>query len=78
MGFNSGFKGLTFQSLLFTCCTTRFNIPEVYFLPTLYLCVLYVSQNKQRLLPTTFCNRDDVFTARYEMRFEIKQSALRP
>ena len=28
-----------------------FNIQQLYVLPTLYLCVLYLSENKQRLLP---------------------------
>jgi len=27
----------------------QFNIQQMYALPTLYLCVLYLSQNKQRL-----------------------------
>ena len=31
----------------------QFNIQQLYVLPTLYLCVLYLSQNKQRLLPLT-------------------------
>jgi len=30
----------------FTC-----NIQQLYALPTLYLCVLYLSENKQRLVP---------------------------
>jgi len=30
-----------------------FNIQQLYALPTLYLCVLYLSENKQRLLPCT-------------------------
>ena len=29
----------------------QFNIQQLYVLPTLYLCVLYLSENKQRLLP---------------------------
>ena len=29
----------------------QFNIQQLYFLPTLYLCVLYLSENKQRLEP---------------------------
>ena len=29
----------------------QFNIQQLYALPTLYLCVLYLSENKQRLLP---------------------------
>ena len=31
----------------------QFNIQELYALPTLYLCVLYLSENKQRLMPLT-------------------------
>ena len=31
----------------------QFNIQQLYVLPTLYLCVLYLSENKQRLLPFT-------------------------
>ena len=31
----------------------RFNIQQFYVLPTLYLCVLYLSENKQRLVPLT-------------------------
>jgi hypothetical protein len=42
---------LTFQSLRVTLHTTRFNIKTFYMVPTLRLCVLYGSQNKQQLLP---------------------------
>ena len=31
----------------------QFNIQQLYVLPTLYLCVLYVSENKQRLVSLT-------------------------
>jgi len=31
----------------------QFIIQQVYALPTLYLCILYLSQNKQRLVPLT-------------------------
>jgi hypothetical protein len=31
----------------------QFNIQQLYPLPTLYLCVLYLSENEKRLLPTT-------------------------
>ena len=31
----------------------QFNIQKLYALPTLYLCVLYLSENKQRLVPLT-------------------------
>ena len=42
-------RRLTFQSLL-VACTNRFKIDIP---PTLYLCVLYLSENKQRLVPLT-------------------------
>ena len=29
----------------------QFNIQQLYAQPTLYLCVLYLSENKQRLVP---------------------------
>ena len=31
----------------------QFNIQQLYVLPTLYLCVLYLSEKKQRLVPLT-------------------------
>ena len=31
----------------------QFNIQQLYVLPTLYLCGLYLSENKQRLVPLT-------------------------
>jgi hypothetical protein len=31
----------------------QFNIQQLYILPSLYLCVLYLSENKQRLVPLT-------------------------
>ena len=31
----------------------QFNIQQLYVLPTLYLCFLYLSENKQRLVPLT-------------------------
>ena len=31
----------------------QFNIQQLYVLPTLYLCVLYSSENKQRLVLLT-------------------------
>jgi len=31
----------------------QFNIQQMYALPTLYLCVLYLSENKQRLVSLT-------------------------
>jgi len=40
----------------------QFNIQQLYTLPTLYLCVLYLSENKQRLVPLKligFYNRDE-------------------
>ena len=42
----------------------QFNIQQLYALPILYLRVLYLSENKQRLVPLTayligFYNRDE-------------------
>ena len=31
----------------------QFNIQQLYVLPTLYLCVFYLSENKKRLVPLT-------------------------
>jgi hypothetical protein len=31
----------------------QFNNQQLYALPTVYLCVLYLSENKQRLVPLT-------------------------
>jgi len=31
----------------------QFNIQQLYAMPTLYLCVLYLSENKQRFVPLT-------------------------
>jgi hypothetical protein len=31
----------------------QFKIQQLHVLPTLYLCVLYLSENKQRLVPLT-------------------------
>ena len=31
----------------------QFSIQQLYVLPTLYLCVLYLFENKQRLVPLT-------------------------
>jgi hypothetical protein len=44
-------RGLAFQHLAVTLRTTKFNIKKFYVVPTLRLCVLYGSQNKQQLLP---------------------------
>ena len=44
---------LTFSSLLVTWCTNRFNGQQFDVLRILYLCVLYLSENKQRLVPLT-------------------------
>jgi hypothetical protein len=38
----------------------QFNIQQLYGLPTLYLCVLYLSENKQRLVALLgFYNRGE-------------------
>jgi hypothetical protein len=62
-----------FPILAVTVRTTRYNIPKLYKVATLYLCVLYGSKNKRRLLPyksinwSLLYNGDEVFTARYAM-----------
>jgi hypothetical protein len=45
----------TFNLLNPTCYVThhQFNIQQLYILPILYLCVLYLSENKERLVPLT-------------------------
>jgi len=45
-------------------CNNKFNIQQLYNLPIQYLCVLYLSENKQRLVLLTsknnwFYNRDE-------------------
>jgi hypothetical protein len=50
---------------------------------TVYLCVLYGSQSKQRLFPYTaltdcFYNRDGVFTARYGLNLYAYNSTFCP
>jgi len=40
----------------------QFNIQQLYDLPTMYLCVLYLSENKQRHAPLT-AQTDWFFTA---------------
>jgi hypothetical protein len=42
---------LTFSRQAVFLCTTRCNIQKFYMLLTMYVCVLYGSQNKQQLLP---------------------------
>jgi len=32
-------------------CPSRFNTQQLYILPTLHLCALFLSENKQRFLP---------------------------
>jgi hypothetical protein len=50
----------------------QFNIQQLYVLPTLYLCVLYLSENKHEFCRVKrklfgFYNLDEKFTARYEL-----------
>ena len=50
------FTGTSFINLLMPTghvIHQQFNIQQLYALPTLYLCVLYLSENKQRLVPLT-------------------------
>ena len=60
-------------SLRLTLCINSFNIQKFCVLPTMHLCVLRGSQNKQRLFLYTASTyrflkpKQRVFTARYEM-----------
>jgi hypothetical protein len=45
---------LTFYSLMVTWCINGFIIQQLYALPTLCICVLYLSENKQRYLSATY------------------------
>ena len=64
---------LTFKSLRLTLCTTSFNIQKFCVLPTMHLCVLRGSQNKQTIFLYTAITyrflqpRRRVFSARYEL-----------
>jgi hypothetical protein len=46
---------VSFNLLKTTCYVMhqQFNIQQLYVLPTLHLCVLCLSENKQRLVPLT-------------------------
>ena len=65
----------------------QFNIQQLYVLPTLHLCVLYLSENKQRLVPRHlqhkligFCNRDEKCLLRgknWVLNKEICSSSLK-
>jgi hypothetical protein len=43
----------------------QFNIQQLYALPTLYLCVLYLSENEQQILPPYHIRQIGVYN-RYE------------
>ena len=43
----------TFEAYWLRDAPIALTIQQLYALPTLYLCVLYLSQNKQRLVPLT-------------------------
>jgi len=54
--FFSGGRNVINVNLLQPTCYEmhhHFNIQQLYALPTLHLCVLYLSENKQRLVPLT-------------------------
>ena len=44
---------LTFKKSADHVMHQQFNIQQLYVLPTPYLCVLYLPENKQRLVPLT-------------------------
>ena len=47
------FVTLTFQKPTCYMMHQQFNIQQLYSLPTLCLCVFYLSENKHRLVPLT-------------------------
>ena len=56
LGFPFRLLNITFVNLLKPTghvMHQQFNIQQLYVLPTLYLCGLYLSENKQRLVPLT-------------------------
>ena len=44
---------LNLLGLLVTWCSMTFKVQQLYVLPTLYWCILYLYENKQRLVPLT-------------------------
>ena len=50
---NKGETYLTFLKPTGHVMHQQFNIQQLYVLPTLYLCVLYLYENKTRLVPLT-------------------------
>jgi hypothetical protein len=46
-------KYINLLKLTFYVMHQQFNIQHLYALPTLHLCVLYLSENRQRLVPLT-------------------------
>jgi hypothetical protein len=50
---HSAKTNLTFLNPTGYVMQNQFKIQQLYALPTLYLCVLYLSENKQRLVPIT-------------------------
>jgi len=57
---------INLASLAVTLRTARFNIQNLYMVLTLRLCVQYVHQNKQRLLPDTTVNKLVLYNGRGE------------
>ena len=47
-------SGLNLLKLTGYVMHKQFNIQQLYAVPTLYLCVLYLSENKQRLVCATY------------------------
>ena len=48
-----GYKSLNLLKPTGHVMYQQFNIQQLHVLPTLYLCVLYLSENKERLVPLT-------------------------
>ena len=50
---NGSFKSINLLKPIGYMMHQQFTIQQLYALPTRYLCVLYLSENKQRLVPLT-------------------------
>ena len=54
----------------------QFNIQQLYVLPTLYLCVLYLSENKQRLVATYSINWLVFITEMKSVYYAVRTGSL--
>ena len=67
---------LTFKSRRITLCTTSFNIQKFCVLPTMHLCVLRVSQNKQQFFSLYSINLSVSITEAESVYFAVRTGSL--